>query len=63
MYGTHSVSYEEGEPFIQYADLSKDDVVGWLEEGMDVEEMKSNLDAQIDSKKNPVDEYLVPDWD
>lgn len=63
MYGTHSVSYEEGEPFIEYADLSKDDVVGWLEEGMDVEEMKSNLDAQIDAKKNPVDEYLIPDWD
>jgi hypothetical protein len=30
---------------------------------MDVEEMKSNLDAQIDAKKNPVDEYLIPDWD
>ena len=63
MYGTHSVSYVEGEPFIEYADLSKDDVVGWLEEGMNVEEMKSDLDAQIDAKKNPVDEYLVPNWD
>ena len=63
MYGTYSVSYESGDSFIEYADLSKDDVVGWLEEGLDVEEMKSNLDSQIDREKNPVSRSLNPDWD
>tara|TARA_R100001163_G_C4956170_1_gene121876 strand:+ start:276 stop:605 length:330 start_codon:yes stop_codon:yes gene_type:complete len=60
--GTHSVEYVEGEDFIEYADLKKSDVVGWLEAGIDVDLMKSNLDSQIALQKNPVDEYLHPDW-
>ena len=61
--GTLGVTYNPDEPFIQYADLTKEDVVGWLEAGLDVENMKSNLDQQIELQKNPVDEYLRPDWD
>ena len=49
--------------FIPYADLVKSDVVGWLEAGLDVEAMKSNLDNQIELEINPVDETLRPDWD
>jgi len=60
--GTLSVEYNEGNPFIPYEDLTKNDVVGWLEEGCNVEEMKNNLDNQIELIKNPVDEYLHPDW-
>lgn len=61
--GTLGVVYNPDEPFIEYADLTKADVVGWLEAGLDVENMKSNLDQQIELQKNPVDEYLRPDWD
>tara|TARA_Y100000114_G_scaffold125225_1_gene121213 strand:+ start:157 stop:486 length:330 start_codon:yes stop_codon:yes gene_type:complete len=60
--GTHNVTYVEGEDFIEYADLKKSDVVGWLEAGIDVDLMKENLDSQIELQKNPVDEYLHPDW-
>lgn len=60
--GTFGVEYKEGEDFIEYADLKKSDVVGWLEAGIDVDSMKSNLDSQIELQKNPVDEYLHPDW-
>ena len=60
--GTHSVEYKDGDSFIEYADLKKSDVVGWLEAGMDVDSMKTNLDNQISLQKNPVDEYLHPDW-
>ena len=61
--GTLSVEYNEGNPFIPYEDLTKNDVVGWLEAGCNVAEMKINLDNQIELIKNPVNEYLHPDWD
>ena len=61
--GTLGVQYKEGDPFIEYADLKKSDVVGWLEAGLDVESLKQNLDNQIELKKNPVDETLIPKWD
>ena len=61
--GTLSVQYNPEDPFIAYDDLTKEDVVGWLEEGLDVDSMKENLDNQIELKKNPVDETLRPDWD
>ena len=60
--GTISVKYISGDPFIEYADLKKSDVVGWLDAGIDVDSMKANLDSQIALQKNPVDEYLHPDW-
>ena len=61
--GTLGVTYNPEDPFIEYADLTKDDVVGWLEDGLDVESMKENIDKQIELKKNPIDETLRPDWD
>ena len=60
--GTMGVEYDP-DNFIPYADLTKDDVVAWLEAGLDVEAMKSNLDNQIELEINPVDETLRPDWD
>ena len=61
--GTHGVEYIEGEDFIKYEDLQKSDVVDWLESGIDVDSIKVNLDSQIELQKNPVDEYLHPDWE
>lgn len=63
--GSTNVKYNEGDPFIPYEDLTKQDVVGWLEasEDINIEGMKENLDKQIDDKKNPVDEYFYPMWD
>ena len=60
--GTLGVSYDP-DNFIPYADLTKEDVASWLEAGLDVESMKSNLDNQIELQINPVDETLRPDWD
>ena len=48
--------------FIPYADLTKEDVVGWLEAGLDVDSMKKNIDKQIELKIHPVNETLRPDW-
>jgi hypothetical protein len=60
--GTLGVTYDP-DNFIPYPDLTKDDVVAWLEAGLDVEAMKTNLDNQIELQINPVDETLRPDWD
>lgn len=60
--GTLSVQYNPEDPFIQYDDLVKSDVVGWLEAGLDVDSMKENLDEQIKLKIHPVNETLRPDW-
>jgi hypothetical protein len=60
--GVFGVEYDP-ENFIPYEDLTKEDVVGWLEAGLDVEGMKTNLDEQIELQKNPVDEHLQPEWD
>jgi hypothetical protein len=61
--GTMGVEYNPEEPFIEYDDLTKEDVVGWLEEGLDIEAMKEGLDKQIELEINPVNETLRPDWD
>ena len=60
--GTLGVQYNPENPFIPYADLTKEDVVGWLEAGLDVDSMKENLDKQIELKIHPVNETLRPDW-
>ena len=60
--GTMGVEYDP-DNFIPYADLEKDDVVSWLEAGLDVASMQENLDKQIELEINPVDETLKPDWD
>tara|TARA_R110000782_G_scaffold83341_2_gene163358 strand:- start:5 stop:352 length:348 start_codon:yes stop_codon:yes gene_type:complete len=61
--GTLAVEYNPENPFIPYEDLTKNDVVGWLDNGYDVADMKINLDNQIELIKNPVDEFLAPPWD
>ena len=60
--GVLEVSYNPDDPFIPYEDLTKEDVVGWLESGLDVQQLKSELDARINEQKNPTDIYLNPNW-
>ena len=52
--GTHGVQYD-ADNFKAYADLKESDVIGWLEAGIDVEAIKTNLDEQIELQKNPTD--------
>ena len=52
--GTYGVEYD-ADNFTPYADLTEADVISWLEAGLDVDSMKSNLDSQIELKANPVD--------
>ena len=52
--GTHSVTYD-ADNFTEYASLTEENVIAWLEAGLDVDSMKANLDAQIELQKTPVD--------
>jgi len=61
MIGTYGVVYDK-DNFIEYDKLKKSDVTKWLEAGLDVDSMKSNLAGQIDKQENPTDVILRPSW-
>ena len=52
--GTHSVEYD-ADNFTEYNGLAEADVIGWLENGLDIDSMKASLDSQIELQKTPVD--------
>ena len=56
VYGTQSISTDDIENFIPFADLTNTIVTGWVETTMGEEEvasLKSNLDSNIESQINP----------
>ena len=56
VYGTQSISTDNIENFIPFADLTNTIVTGWVETTMGEEEvasLKSNLDSNIESEINP----------
>ena len=55
--GAQSFTYVAGEPFVPYADI------GWLEGALDVDAMKTSIDAQIQKQITPVNEDLYFTWD
>jgi hypothetical protein len=57
--GISSVKWEEGDPWIPYADLTKSDIEGWTEDEIgedEMEEMKQRLDAKIAEQVAPTHE-------
>jgi|TARA_Y100000015_G_C2375978_1_gene82506 hypothetical protein len=50
--GTHGVEYD-ADNFTAYEDLTEETVIGWLEDGLDVDSMKASLDAQIEKLITP----------
>jgi hypothetical protein len=52
--GTHGVEYD-ADNFTAYADLTEEQVIGWLESGLDVESIKANLDAQVEKLVTPTE--------
>ena len=65
VYGTASFTYTSGEPFTPYADLTFEQVCGWLEDAMGAErvtEMDAALDQQIENQINPPVVVLPLPW-
>jgi hypothetical protein len=58
-YGT--VGYTQGEgSYTPFEQLTKEQVVGWVQESLGKDEVEAGLAAQIDALKNPVSESGLP---
>jgi hypothetical protein len=51
--GSVPVTYEAGSPFTPYADLTQEQVWGWIDPSIDRPEIEANLQTMIDAQKNP----------
>ena len=53
MIGVQSVGEPNPDNFVAFEDLTEDDVISWISASMDVEQMQSNLDKQIEDLVAP----------
>ena len=54
-------SWPDGQPVIPYADLTQEEVLGWIwDSGVDKEATEASVAAQIEAQKNPVSATGVP---
>jgi hypothetical protein len=51
--GSVPITYTAGSPFTPYADLTQDQVWGWINPSIDRPAVETNLQALIDAQKNP----------
>ena len=58
-YGTVGYTQEE-ENFTPFEQLTKDQVVGWVQTSLDKETVEASLASQIEALKNPVQESGLP---
>jgi beta-glucanase (GH16 family) len=62
IYGSMACATPSDTNFTAYDDLTQDDVISWLEAGLDVDAFKENLDKQIEDQKNPPIVNLPLPW-
>jgi hypothetical protein len=62
VYGSMACATPSETDFTSYDDLTQDDVISWLEAGLDVDALKENLDKQIEYQKNPPIVNLPLPW-
>lgn len=61
-YGATSVGMPDPETFTPFDQLTKEQVVGWLEAELDVDQMNTSLQENINLQINPVTVTLPPAW-
>jgi hypothetical protein len=59
-YGTVGYTEQQGKQYIPYAQLTKAEVVGWVQESLGKDTVEEGLAAQIEAQKNPVQETGLP---
>jgi hypothetical protein len=62
-FGAYSCPTPSGEDFTPYEDLTREQVIGWLEAGLDMEAIDRNLTAQLDQQINPPLIVLPLPWE
>jgi hypothetical protein len=60
LYGAQSVGTPTPDAFTPYPDLSEEQVIGWMEETMDIKSMQENIALQIELIINPIIVTLPP---
>lgn len=60
--GTHSITDADPENFTSFSDLTQSVVEGWLEQDINMNSMKSYLDAVIDEKITPTSKAKNVPW-
>lgn len=53
-YGTVSFTQEEGQSMTPFADLTQEQVIGWVQDKLGKDVVEASLQSRIDEKKNPV---------
>ena len=53
VYGSCGVTLDPEAPYTPYADLTQDQVLGWIWASVNKDETEASVQAQIDEKKNP----------
>jgi hypothetical protein len=56
VYGTVGLTYDPDSPFTQYADLTQNQVIGWVQGALGFDQcaqLAANLDQQIANQVNP----------
>ena len=61
-YSSYACSEPSPNDFTAYPDLTEQDVIGWLESGLNVEAMQESLANQIEELKNPKIVSLPLPW-
>lgn len=61
-YGAMACATPSDTDFTAYPDLTEDQVISWLEAGLDVDAEKAKVDAKIEEIKNPAIVNLPLPW-
>jgi hypothetical protein len=61
-FGTVETTYVEGDPFTAYADLTEEQVWGWVNPNIDRTSIEADLQAMIDAELNPTTETDTLPW-
>ena len=59
-YGTTSYTQAEGQAFVPYASLTKEVVIGWVQEALGKDVVEASLQSQLDALKAPVQQSGLP---
>lgn len=59
-YGTVGYTEQTNKSYKPYASLTKEEVIGWVQESLGKDTVEASLTAQIEAQKNPVQETGLP---
>jgi hypothetical protein len=63
IYSSYGCAQPSETDFTAYPDLTQDQVISWLEDGLDVSSLKASIDTLIENQKNPPIVNLGLPWE